>query len=87
MDKVKSYDHIVFSYDPMFRLMQQRGITDLQLAKKIGVKVDAIRNIQLRSDTTTITVIKAICKELECGPGDLIEVQHVKVFPAVDKKL
>lgn len=87
MDNRKSFDHIVFSYEPMFQLMQQKGITDLQLAKRIRVKVDAIRDIQLRSDTTTISMIKDICKELECSPGDLIEVQHVKIFPAADKEL
>lgn len=86
MDKRKSYDHIVFSYEPMFRRMHQKGLTDLQLARRIGVKVDAIRNIQLRAETTTMKVIKDICKELDCGPGDLIEVMHVEVIPAIKKE-
>lgn len=85
MDNKKSYDHIAFSYDPMFHLMREKGITDMQLARKIGVKVDAIRNIQLNSETTTIKMIKDICMELDCGPGDLIKVMHATVIPATKK--
>ena len=85
MDERKSYDHIVFSYEPMFRLMREKCLTDLQLARRIGVKVDAIRNIQLRSEVTTMKMIKDICKELDCGPGDLIEVLRVEVIPAAKK--
>lgn len=85
MDKRKSYDRIVFDYEPMFQLMREKGITDLQLARKIGVKVDEIRNIQLRPETTTIKMIKDICKELDCGICDLIEVMHVEVIPGVTK--
>lgn len=69
----------------MFHLMREKGITDLQLARKIGVKVDAIRNIQLNSETTTIKMIKDICMELDCGPGDLIKVMHATVIPATKK--
>lgn len=85
MDKRKTYDHIVFDYTPMFQLMREKGITDLQLARKIGVKVDAIRNIPLRSENTTMKMIRDICKVLDCGPGDLIEVAHVEVIPAIKK--
>lgn len=87
MDMLKrpSYDDIVFSYDPMFRLMREKGITDLQLARQIGVKVGVIRKIQLQQETTTMELIKSICKILDCGPGDLINVMKVKVYPAIKK--
>lgn len=83
MSKRPSYDDIVFSYDPMLHLMRERGITDLQLARQIGVKVDVIRKIQLRPETTNMELIKSICKILDCGPGDLINVLKVKVYPAI----
>ena len=37
-----SYEKVYLSFDPMHRLMRERGITDLQLAQKIGVKVECI---------------------------------------------
>ena len=85
MSQRPSYDDIVFSYDPMFRLMRERGITDLQLARQIGVKVSAIRKIQLQPETTTMELIRSICKVLDCVPGDLITVMKVKVYPAINK--
>ncbi len=39
-----SYEKVYLSFDPMHRLMRERNITDLQLAQKVGVKVDMIRN-------------------------------------------
>ena len=81
----QAYDDIVLSFAPMFRLMRERGITDLQLARKIGVKVDLIRNIQLHQDTTKVQTIKEICKALECAPGDIMSVSKMLVIPAAKK--
>lgn len=78
----QAYEDIVLSFDSMFCLMRERGITDLQLARQIGVKVDAIRNIQFRQDTTTMQTIKEICKVLDCAPGDIISISKVLVMPA-----
>ena len=39
-----SYEKVYLSFDPLHRRMKERGITDLQLARKVGVKVDVIRN-------------------------------------------
>lgn len=81
----QAYEDIVLSFDPMFRLMRERGITDLQLARQIGVKVDAIRRIQLHQDTTTMQTIKEICKALDCATGDIISVSKVLVLPPTKK--
>ena len=37
-----SYEQMCLNFDPMYRIMQERNITDLQLARKVGVKVDVI---------------------------------------------
>ncbi len=49
-----SYERVYLSFDPMHRLMQERNITDLQLAQKVGVKVDVIRNTYKYLDTVTL---------------------------------
>ena len=52
-----SYERVYLSFEPMHRVMQERNITDLQLARKVSVKVNVIRNI---------------CEALDCGPEDLM---------------
>lgn len=77
-----SYEWVYISLRPMHRLMRERGITDLQLARKIGVKVDVIRNTYKYHDTITLSLIRSICQALDCDPGDLMTARKCMVFPA-----
>lgn len=67
-----SYERVYLSFDPMHRLMRERNITDLELARKAGVKVDVIRNIDRYQDTVTLSLVRSICEALDCGPEDLM---------------
>ena len=73
-----SYEKVYLSFDPMHRLMQERNITDLQLAQKVGVKVDVIRNTYKYLDTVTLSQVRSICEALDCGPGDLMTAGKVE---------
>jgi len=77
-----SYERVYLSFDPMHRLMRERNITDLELARKAGVKVDVIRNIDRYQDTVTLSMVRSICEALDCGPGDLMTAGKVEVIPA-----
>lgn len=77
-----SYEKVYLSFDPMHRLIRERGITDLQLAQKVGVKVDVIRNIYKYQDAVTLAMIRSICEALDCGPGDLMTAGKVEYIPA-----
>lgn len=81
-DKPYSFERVYFSFEPMYRLMRERNINDLQLARKVRVKVDVIRNIQIYQETVSISLIRSICEALECGPGDLMTAEKVTVIPA-----
>ncbi len=63
-----SYEKVFLSFDPMYRLMRERNITDLQMVWKIGVKVDVIRNTYKYLDMVTLSMILNICEALDCGP-------------------
>ena len=67
-----SYERVYLSFDPMHRLMRERNITDLELARKAGVKVNVIRNIDRYQDTVTLSLVRSICEALDCGPEDLM---------------
>ena len=77
-----SYERVYLSFDPMHRLMRERNITDLELARKVGVKVDVIRNTYKYLDTVTLSVVRSICETLDCGPGDLMTARKVEYIPA-----
>lgn len=77
-----SYERVYLSFDPMHCLMKERGITDLQLARTIGVKVDVIRNTYKYQDTVTLSTIRRICEALDCGPGDLMVAGKAEYIPA-----
>ena len=66
---------------PMHRLMRERNITDLQLAQKVGVKVDVIRNTYKYQDTVTLSMVRSICEALDCGPGDMMTARKVERIP------
>ena len=77
-----SYERVYLSFDPMHRVMREKNITDLELARKIGVKVDVIRNTYKYQDTVTLSMIRSICEVLDCGPGDLMTAGKVLYIPA-----
>ena len=77
-----SYERVHLSFEPMHRLMRERNITDLQLAQKVGVKVDVIRNIHKYQDTVTLSMVRNICVALDCCPGDLMTAVKVECIPA-----
>lgn len=72
----------VISFAPLHSLLRERKIADLQLAQRIGEKVAVVRNIQLNSHTTTVEVLRKICEELQCQPGDIMEAIQVEIIPA-----
>jgi len=71
-----SYERVYLSFDPMHRLMQERNITDLQLAQK----VDVIRNTYKYLDTVTLSQVRSICEALDYGPGDLYDTAGPKLY-------
>ena len=76
-----SYERVTLSFEPMYQLMIERSITALQLAKKVGVKVDIIRNMYKYQDTVSLSLIRSICEVLDCDVGDLMSAEKVVVIP------
>lgn len=62
--------------------MREKNITDLELARKVGVKVDMIRNTYKYQDTVTLSMVRRICEALDCGPGDLMVAGKSLYIPA-----
>lgn len=55
-------------------VLDEKGVTPLELAKRLGVKHPSVYRLAAQRHVTRITDDKldAICKALDCQPGDLL---------------
>ena len=62
-------------------VLEERGLSLYWLAKESGVTYAALWNLkERRTDGITFTLLDAICKALDCQPGDVlvrVEGDHV----------
>ncbi len=84
-DAPGAYERTYLSFEPLDETLKKRGISDLQLARQVGVKVDVIRNMYKYQDTITLSLVRSICETLDCGLGDLMTAEKVMVIPAKKK--
>lgn len=80
-----SYEYTVLSFRPMYELMRERGVTDLELSRMTGEKVEAIRKIQLKQDTLPLSIVRKLCHALKCDPSDLMAAERAICIPAKKK--
>ncbi|GAA4102805.1 MULTISPECIES: helix-turn-helix domain-containing protein [Actinomadura] len=55
------------------RLLEERGMTLTELAERVGVTVVNLSILKNdRAKAIRFTTLSAICRELDCQPGDLL---------------
>lgn len=59
-------------YDKLFALMQEKGLTTYRIRKENIISQSALQSLKANKSVTTDT-IAALCKALDCQPGDLME--------------
>lgn len=62
----------MISYDPLWRTMQEKGITTYTLIQKHGINPRTVYNFKHNKNISTYT-LERLCKILECTPNDVIE--------------
>ncbi len=67
---------------PLRDTMRKQGISDLQLARKVGVKVDVIRRAYRHMDEISLSTVEKICNVLDCGLDGVMVAKKVAVIPA-----
>ena len=60
------------SYDPLWKIMEEKGITTYALIMKYHVQSKTVYNLKHNKDITTATLEK-LCRILDCTPNDVIE--------------
>ncbi|MDG4786968.1 helix-turn-helix transcriptional regulator [Micromonospora sp. WMMD1102] len=59
------------------RLLAERGLTLTELADRVGLtlaNLSVLKNGRARA--IRFSTLTALCRELDCQPGDLLTVQH-----------
>ena len=59
-------------YSKLFALMKERGLTTYRIRKEKIVSENALTSMRAGKSVTTET-IAALCKALNCQPGDIME--------------
>lgn len=56
------------------KVLQERGMTQLELAKRVGLSTVAVNNIACgRIRGIRFSSLGAICEALDCKPGDILD--------------
>ena len=61
-----------FSFNPLWKLLIDKGITKVQLGKEIGISSSTLAKMG-KNEYVAMEVLDRICSLLECGIGDVIE--------------
>ena len=62
----------LISYDPLWRTMEERGITKYTLIYKLGFSAYTITNLR-KNKSITMNTLEKLCKALQCSPNDVIQ--------------
>ena len=62
----------MISYDPLWRTIQEKGITKYTLIYKLGFSAYTITNLK-RNKSITMNTLEKLCAVLECTPNDIVE--------------
>ena len=64
-------------YDKLFALMKEKGFTTYRIRKEKIIAESALQNLRT-GKSVTMDTISALCKALDCQPGDLLEYEKEK---------
>ena len=64
-------------YEKLFALMKEKGLTTYRIRKEKIVSENALTSMRAGKSVTTDT-IAALCKALDCQPGDIMEYERNK---------
>lgn len=59
-------------YDKMFRLMKEKNLTTYKIRQDHIISESSLQRLRT-GKSVSISTIAALCKELGCQPGDILE--------------
>lgn len=65
------------NYEKLFALMKEKGLTTYKIRKEKIISEGALQSLREGKSVTTDS-IAALCKALDCQPGDIMEYVEEK---------
>lgn len=62
----------MISYDKLWKVMKQKGVSQYALIKTYGVSAGQLTRMR-RNESVSIHTIENFCRILKCQPGDIME--------------
>jgi len=63
---------VPIKYDRLFEKMKEEGLTTYRIRREKIISESALQNLR-DGKSVTIETITALCKTLDCQPGDIME--------------
>lgn len=63
----------MYSYSPLWKTMQERGITTYSLVNHYGISSHLMSNLR-HNKNVTMETIQRLCQILDCTPNDIVEI-------------
>lgn len=61
----------LISYAPLWRTMQEKGVTQYTLIYKLGFSAYTITNLK-RGKSITMHTLEKLCNALDCTPNEIV---------------
>lgn len=71
-EKIIGGDTMPISYEKLFALMKEKGLTTYRIRKEKIISENALTSMRA-GKSVTIDTIARLCKALDCQPGDILE--------------
>lgn len=63
---------MAFSFNPLWKLLIDKGMTKDQLRKSIGISSSTLAKMR-KNENISLDVLDKLCNYFKCQPGDLME--------------
>lgn len=70
-------DEVMYTYEPLFRTMKERGITTYSLVNHYGISSHLMSNLR-HNKNVTMNTIDQLCGILHCRIEDIVEYRENK---------
>lgn len=71
-----SAEMIKINYKPLWKLLVDREISKADLRKKTNIAPSTFTKMA-NSEQVSLNILARICKELECGFDDIVQIEEV----------
>lgn len=65
---------MAISYNNLWKTMIDQSINKSELCNRVNISSSTVAKMT-RGESVTITIIERICKELNCGINDVVEIK------------